>query len=92
MKHGLALIQPARQGCHSPAQQRILLYADELYRVPARYGRLRVVSGNALVTHNARDLILGPGRETSLRPGLDVALVSTLRGDAAVIELYGVGE
>jgi hypothetical protein len=91
MRTQLALIQsesqraPSRQG--SP-RQRLFLYPHELYRVPDSYRQLRVVTGTALVTQAARDLILGAGQTAALESGQDVALISALRDQSLVLELY----
>lgn len=88
MKSDLSLVQQTKNG-QEAARQRLLLYADELYRVPSDYGAMRVVTGAALVTHAARDLILCAGNEVQLEPGKDAALVSPLQGGTVIIELYG---
>jgi hypothetical protein len=67
---------------------RILLYQNELYRIPANYQRLRVVSGTAFVTQAAHDFVLGPGYEATLQRNADFALVSPLRTSPVVVELY----
>ncbi|RIK33931.1 MAG: hypothetical protein DCC55_34005 [Chloroflexi bacterium] len=84
----LSLIQPKNTGETARARQRILLYQDELYRVPPCYETLRVIAGVALVTQGARDLILTPGHEAHLQRSQDIALVSALRGSQLVVELY----
>ncbi|RIK42830.1 MAG: hypothetical protein DCC55_07610 [Chloroflexi bacterium] len=66
-----------------------MLYRGELYRVPASYQRLRVVDGVAFVTQAARDRILTSGHEMALEPHGDIALVSPLRGNQLIVELYG---
>ncbi len=91
MRAQLALIGSASQ--HAPDQpgsprQRLFLYPHELYRVPASYRRLRVVAGMALVTQAARDLVVGAGDMAALATGRDVALVSPLRNQNLVLELY----
>lgn len=91
MRQTLELLQPAQTAARSRAIQRVLLYANELYRVPTEYRLLRVVSGRALVTHNARDMILGAGCEARLQAGRDAALVSPLRGETVVMELASAG-
>lgn len=88
MKCDLSLVQPGKDEAQR-ASQRLVLYADELYRVPTDYAAMRVVAGAALVTHAARDLILSAGSEAALQQGKDAALVSPLRGETVVIELYG---
>jgi hypothetical protein len=89
MKNELALIHSSRSKQSAELSQRILLYAGELYRIPATYYGMRVVEGTALVTQAARDLIAGPGRELQLRRGQDVALVSPLRSSQVILELFG---
>ncbi len=69
-------------------KQRILLYKNELYRVPATYNKVRVVAGTALVTQAARDFVLHAGSEATLERHGDVALISSLRGDQVVLEVY----
>jgi hypothetical protein len=86
MKTDLSLIQHPRNG--HPAHQRLLLYQNELCPVPATYRTIRVLSGTALVSQAARDLILSPGHELQLQPGKDMALISLLSGSQLVVELY----
>jgi hypothetical protein len=88
MKANFRLISPAQHPAPQAVLQRVLLYPDELYRVPDSYGKLRVVAGIALVTQAARDLIIGPGHEARLDRGHDVALISPLRSDQLIVELY----
>jgi hypothetical protein len=73
---------------HNQVALRILLYQNELYRVPASYHKLRVVSGAAFVSQAAHDYVLGPGYEAVLQRNGDVALVSPLRQTPLVVELY----
>ena len=68
--------------------QRLLLYRNELYRVPASYHKVRVITGTAFITQSAHDFILGPGHEASLQHSGDVALLSPLRNDPLVVELF----
>lgn len=84
----LSLIHPKPGDETTRPRQRILLYRDELYRVPPCYETLRVIAGVALVTQGTRDLILSPGHEAQLKRNQDVALVSALRGSQLVVELY----
>jgi hypothetical protein len=79
--------KPGATNPHSP-QQRLLLYPQELYRIPATYGKVRVVAGMALLTQAGRDEILHPGHEASINAGGDVALVSALHSRQLVLELY----
>ncbi|RIK44386.1 MAG: hypothetical protein DCC55_02795 [Chloroflexi bacterium] len=91
MRTQLALIRSESQrtpGQQGAPLQRLFLYPRELYRVPANYRRLRVVAGTALVTQAARDLILGAGHTATLEAGRDIALVSALRNQNLILELY----
>jgi hypothetical protein len=90
MNSSLTLVLPQR--CQkatykAEVSQRLLLYADELYRVPAEYRRVRAVAGRAHITHAGQDIILEAGREAHLSAAKDVALVSALKCDALVLEL-----
>jgi hypothetical protein len=91
MNSQLSLVPTRRPLCPVPdctgAQQRIVLYPDELYRVPASYQKLRVVTGTAFVTQAARDLVLGPGHEAHLDGKADFALVSPLHSSQLILEL-----
>jgi hypothetical protein len=78
---------PIHRG-QSHLTQRLVLYAGELYRIPTTYQKLRVVTGTAFVTQAARDHIAGPGREILFQPKGGVALISPLRTDSLVVELY----
>jgi hypothetical protein len=86
MKNVLALV--GLQGEQPVLKQRLLLYSDELYRVPADCQQLRVTEGVAFVTQAAQDMILSPGQEVALQSSFDHALVSVVRGDHVVVELY----
>lgn len=91
MNAQLALVHypvQAAQVKEVPPHQRLYLYPHELYRVPSTYRQLRVVSGMALITQAARDLILRAGQTVTLEPRKDAALVSALRGENLVLELY----
>jgi voltage-gated potassium channel Kch len=88
MQSELALIHTPLPTRQAGIAQRILLYAGELYRIPATYRTVRVVEGTALITQAARDLVAGPGRELQLRRGQDVALVSPLRSSQVILELF----
>lgn len=67
--------------------QRIMLYPNELYRVPATYHKLRVASGRAYVTQAGKDMIVSRGQEVILDSTKDVALVSVLKGEQLIMEL-----
>jgi hypothetical protein len=89
MNTNFRLVSPDRRKVQPAILQRILLYPDELYRVPDGYCKLRVVAGTALMTQAARDLILAPGHEASLDRGRDCALISPLRSNHLIVELFG---
>lgn len=91
MKKPLALIHTTPGDHEASLLQRILLYPGELYRIPACYRCLRVIAGTALVTQVARDFVLAPGHETLLDVRGDDALVSSMRNQQAVVEIYGAG-
>ena len=88
MNTTLSLISGERPSGQPPVMQRILLYRNELYRVPATYHKVRVVAGTAFITQSAHDFILGPGHEASLQHSGDVALLSPLRNEPLVVELF----
>lgn len=68
--------------------QRIFLYPNELYRVPATYRQVRAQQGIAHISHGGRDLIVMPGESIALAQIADVALVSPLRNGVLVLELF----
>lgn len=93
MSAQLALITPAttqcghaRQGAH-PAQ-RVFLYANELYRVPATYRHVHARQGVAHISQAGRDYVVSSGDCVTLQRGADMALVSPLQSDALILELY----
>jgi hypothetical protein len=93
MKTGLSLAATPvadREEPHAVLRltQRILLFSRELYRVPSCYRRLLARQGIAHISHGGRDLILMPGESVTLAQIPDVALVSPLRGEALVLELF----
>jgi len=77
-------------GCAQGARltQRIFLYPNELYRVPSTYRQVRTRNGIAHISHGGRDLIVQPGECVSLDHVTDAALVSPLRGETLVLELF----
>jgi hypothetical protein len=90
MSSSLSLVLPQRcqeAACKAEVSQRLLLYAGELYRVPAEYRCVRAVAGRAHITHAGQDIILEAGREVHLPDAKDVALVAALKCDALVLEL-----
>lgn len=91
MKHSLTLVSPARhRGARLPAQltQRLVLYGDELYRVPACYHMMRIAAGQAYVTQAGHDHILQGGQELQLDSSADQALISGIGGEQVILELF----
>ncbi|GEM_PF-1529004 len=79
---------PNRHDRGSRLVQRVFLYADELYRVPPRYRRALARQGIAHISHGGRDFIVQSGEWINLARIADVALVSPLRGESLVLELF----
>lgn len=91
MVQPLALVSAKRNsGSSQPAQiaQRLVLYGGELYRVPAAYSTLRIKTGTAYITQAGLDRILQAGQALQLDGTADVALVSPLRSEQVVLELF----
>jgi hypothetical protein len=68
--------------------QRILLYADELYRVPLHCRRLHIIHGTAYLSQDGQDFVLRPGEFICFAQTKGVVLVSPLRSPTLVIELF----
>ncbi len=68
--------------------QRIFLYADELYCVPPGYRCARTHQGIAHISHGGKDFIVQSGEWINLDRKAGVALVSALRGESLVLELF----
>lgn len=91
MNHSLTLVSPVRhRGARLPAQltQRLVLYHEELYRVPACYQTMRIAAGLAYVTQAGQDHILQGGQELQLDSAADQALVSGIGGEQVILELF----
>jgi hypothetical protein len=82
------LEQTRRFAQGSRLAHRILLHPDELYRVPPSYSQVRTVCGIAYISQDGQDWIVPPGEAHRFAGTKDVALVSPLRGEALVIELF----
>ena len=89
MNTALSLVPMCAGNVQWPVQQRVVIYPDELYRVPASYRQVRVVAGTAYVTQAAQDRVVGAGHEVTLERRGDFALVSPLRSQQVVVELFG---
>lgn len=66
---------------------RLILYKNEVCRIPHSYGEVRVVSGSAWVTMNGRDMFLVRGERVSLDSSEDMALVSALGKAPLILEV-----
>ena len=91
MNQSLTLVSPVRhRGARLPAQltQRLVLYHEELYRVPACYQTMRVAAGLAYVTQAGQDHILQGGQELQLDNAADQALVSGIGDEQVILELF----
>lgn len=83
-----ATAQPGCRDQTAQLTQRIFLYADELYRVPASYRQVRTSQGIAHISQAGRDFIVPTGECVMLARGADMALVSPLHGESLVLELF----
>jgi hypothetical protein len=68
---------------------RLVLYKDEIFRVPGASTCIRVLSGNAWLTVDGQDIIVTRGETASVRSKKDFALVSTFNSAPLVFELCG---
>ena len=80
--------QRASQGQGAQLAQRIFLYANELYRVPSSYRQARTQQGVAYISQGGRDFVVPTGESITLARGTDVVLVSPLRGESLILELF----
>jgi len=71
---------------------RLVLYKDEVLRLPEDCKEIRVLSGNAWLTVNGKDITLTQGERESITPYKDTVLVSTLRDIPLVFEAWGDGD
>jgi hypothetical protein len=68
---------------------RLILYKDEVCRLPRDCQELRVVSGRAWVTIPEKDMFLSPGDRVALNPRKAFALASALGNAPLVMEVWG---
>lgn len=68
---------------------RLILYKDEVLRLPESCKEIRVLSGIAWLTINGKDITLGQGEKRLITPHKDTVLVSTLRDTPLVFEAWG---
>jgi hypothetical protein len=65
---------------------RLVLYKDEICRLPKLYTEIQAISGNAWVTVNGRDKFLVRGERMMLQSHGDFALVSSLGETPLILE------
>jgi len=68
--------------------QRICLYPNELYRLPPHYRQVRASQGIAYISQGGKDFVVPTDEELTLERTDDVALVSPLRSEALILELF----
>lgn len=71
---------------------RLVLYKDEVLRLPEGCKEIRILSGNAWVTINGEDITIFQGEKRAITPHKDMVLVSTLRDTPLVFEAWGDGD
>ena len=68
---------------------RLILYKDEIFRLPQGSREIRVLSGRAWVTVSEKDLFLSSGDSLALNPKRTLALASALGNVPLVMEVRG---
>lgn len=68
--------------------QRIFLYANELYRIPSAYRHARTQQGIAYISQGGHDFVVPTGEGINLDRDSDVVLVSPLRKESLILELF----
>jgi hypothetical protein len=71
---------------------RLILYKDEVCRLPQGCQEIRVLSGRAWVTVSEKDLFLCSGDSLALNPKRTLALASALGNAPLVLEVRGQQE
>lgn len=71
---------------------RLVLYKGEVLRLPEDCKEIRVLSGNAWVTINGKDITVAQGEKRLISPHEDMVLISTLRNTPLVFEAWGGGD
>jgi hypothetical protein len=64
------------------------LHPNELYRVPASYRQVSAQRGIAHISHGGKDFIVRAGECFSFENDTDIALVSPLRSESLILELF----
>jgi hypothetical protein len=70
---------------------RLVLYQDEVYRLPEDCQAVRARSGRAWVTFAGRDIVLEAGQEARFGSGKDIAVVSCVGRAPLILEILGRG-
>lgn len=68
---------------------RLMVYHNELFRLPRAGRGLAVVAGTAWVTVNGRDIFLAGGERLWLPARRDAALISALGRTPLILEVFG---
>jgi hypothetical protein len=68
---------------------RLILYKGEVFRLPASFKEVQVLSGLAWLTINGKDILLEQGQKIALSSKEDFALVSAMRDMPLVLEARG---
>ncbi len=71
----------------SPVLMRLLLSVGEVYRLPQAGERVRVISGQAWLTMQGRDVVLQAGEVVTLPASAEAALISPVDHTALVVEV-----
>ncbi|MBL8045279.1 MAG: hypothetical protein JNL09_01990 [Anaerolineales bacterium] len=66
---------------------RLAVYPGEVYRLPEVGQRVRVVNGQAWLSAQGRDIVLGADEQIALNSSTEVALVSPLSEMPVVLEV-----
>ena len=67
---------------------RLLLYQDEVYRLPRTARGVRVLAGRAWLTVAGEDVFVTPGEQVTLSVRKDGALISALGQLPLILEIY----
>ncbi len=93
MNAHLALVSPTLSRRSSGEKglqlmQRIFLYPSELYRIPPIYRQVRARQGTAYISQSGKDFVVLTNERITLEKSTDVALVSPLRSEILILELF----
>lgn len=74
------------QTVYGTPEPTVMLTPQDVYRIPPRYGMVRVVQGKAWLSYSGRDVIVNAGEERRLEH-VDAALISMLGRITLMVEL-----